>query len=148
MYRKTALPIWQSVKKLENEIDLLEEKLESTIEEQELVTITDAQRIRNEKNRIKSRLRKAENSLEKTEKSIKDRRKTEKKRYEFLKAELHENWHRYVDDLAYYSVSKFVSSGVRKSARSICRKYGIDYEGWAEKQVKNRKLLSGDIITR
>lgn len=62
---------------------------------------------------------------------LKNQRKTSKE----LKARFSKNWSSHVNDLCYYATSKHVSHDVRKKARSLCKKYKIDYISW----VKNKQ---------
>ncbi len=61
-----------------------------------------------------------------------------------LKLELNIDAH--ADKLAYMATSKMVDFGVRKKARSICRKNGIDYIAWASKQVNDLDANESDFI--
>ena len=49
-----------------------------------------------------------------------------------LKKDFEKDVHKHSNALSYYSVSKAVSGDVRKRARFYCKKYGIDYQGWAK----------------
>ena len=128
----------ENIRRLENTIDLLEQQYET-------ITSNEAQD-KMDKINIKISKREAEKALGSLELQKKKNTKIQRDRYKVLKKELNENWPEYTDKLAYYSVSRFVSFGVRKSARSFCKKYGINYSEWADQQIKNRKLDSDDII--
>ena len=57
--------------------------------------------------------------------------KMSKRRIHDLRKELDKDAFKHADALSYYSVSKFVAGDVRKKARSVCKKHGINYQEWA-----------------
>lgn len=144
MYESGPIPDEEQIRRTENTIDILEAQY-SVVNGNPRNT-SDREQSKRTKRKIKRKLKTAEKTLAESQKKKREIRKKQKEKYEILKQELHENWHKHIDELAYYSVSRFVSSGVRKSARTICKKYNIDYEEWAQKQIEERKLDSGDII--
>ena len=56
---------------------------------------------------------------------------TPKRNVREMRVDLEANIGKHADSLAYYSVSKFVAGDIRKKARALCKKHGIDYQGWA-----------------
>jgi hypothetical protein len=53
--------------------------------------------------------------------------KTSKEELNFLKLKLSQNINDYKDLLAYYAITKHVSSDLRKKAKKYCKLYGINY---------------------
>lgn len=54
----------------------------------------------------------------------------------------------YSGRLAEIATSKLVEFSVRKKARSLCKKNGIDYIAWARQQIETRKLNESDFILK
>lgn len=54
-----------------------------------------------------------------------------------LKQRLSSNPLRYADQLSYYATYKGIPYEIRKVARSICKKYHIDFINWAKKHVES-----------
>jgi hypothetical protein len=69
--------------------------------------------------------------IEKIQKSL------DKLTYRVMKAELTGNISKYADRLAEIATSKSVDYNVRKKARSICKKNGIDYISWAKTKIED-----------
>jgi hypothetical protein len=63
-----------------------------------------------------------------------------------MRENLEENIDQYRDRLAEMATSKLVEYSVRKKAREMCRKYGIDYLNWAKGQIAARNLNSTDFV--
>lgn len=62
------------------------------------------------------------------------------KRTEEYKNELYSNIDKYRDKLAYLATFKNIEHAVRKKARSICKKSGINYIEWAENEINNKNI--------
>lgn len=140
-----SLPADEDIRSLTAVVDLLEMEYDNQSKICENSSAPESKKARTAKGEIRNKLREAESRLSETKRIRRICRKEQKESYKVLKKELHANWHLYVDQLAYCSVSKYVSSGVRKSARSVCRKYGIDYTGWAKQQIQDHKLTESEI---
>lgn len=61
---------------------------------------------------------------------------------------LHADPKRFSTQLCYYASTKHVSYDVRQEARKVCDRYGIDYVGWATKQVNESRMRPGDLDVR
>lgn len=69
-----------------------------------------------------------------------------KARRQQLRAILEENLDDYRDKLSELATLKLTEYDIRKKARSICKKHGIDYIGWAKSQIKERNLSTHDFV--
>lgn len=69
-------------------------------------------------------------------------------RTSIMKFKLGANIGQYSDRLAEIATSKLVEFSVRKKARSMCKKNGIDYIAWAKEQIRVRNLNEGDFILK
>jgi hypothetical protein len=65
-----------------------------------------------------------------------------------MRRKLEDNIPQFEGQLAEMATSKQIEFKVRKKARSICRKHGIDYINWAKNQIKLRNLDENDFILR
>jgi len=65
-----------------------------------------------------------------------------------LKKKLDDNWQDHKETLAHYATTVYAPSDVRKKARSFCKKYGIDYVGWAKSKIESGRMTDQDIDLR
>lgn len=63
-----------------------------------------------------------------------------------MRSRLTDNLDEYKDKLSEIATSKIAAYPVRKKARDICRKNGIDYVGWAKQQIAARNLNAVDFV--
>jgi hypothetical protein len=69
-----------------------------------------------------------------------------KARRQQLRSILEENLDDYRDKLSELATLKLTEYDIRKKARSICKKHGIDYIAWAKSQIKERNLSTHDFV--
>lgn len=65
-----------------------------------------------------------------------------------MKHKLESNLPAYRDRLAELATSKVVDFIVRKKARSVCKKNGIDYVVWAKEQIRSKNLSESDFVLK
>jgi hypothetical protein len=63
-----------------------------------------------------------------------------------MRSKLEANLPEFKGKLAEIATSKVVEFKVRKKARMMCQKYGIDYLTWARAQIKSRNLNENDFV--
>jgi hypothetical protein len=63
-----------------------------------------------------------------------------------MRLRLQSNIGAYSERLSEIATSKLVEFSVRKKARSVCKKNGIDYIAWAKAQIRTKNLSEGDFI--
>lgn len=54
---------------------------------------------------------------------------------------------KYSNQLSYYATTKHVSKDIRKKARLLCKKYGIDYKTWLKEKLNSVSLDSVEFDT-
>jgi len=69
-----------------------------------------------------------------------------KARRQNLRSILEENIGDYADKLSELATLKLTEFEIRKKARSICKKHGIDYIAWARNQIETRNLSTHDFV--
>lgn len=76
-------------------------------------------------------------SINKTRKQITKKNKKRKSLLSKLRKKLDAKPEKYLEQLCYYATTKHTSRDVRRKARGLCRKYGIDYIEWLKKKSEN-----------
>jgi hypothetical protein len=78
--------------------------------------------------------------------SVRETGKERKAKADAMRTLLESNIDKYKDQLAEMATSKVVDFQVRKKARQLCRKHGIDYIAWAKAQIATRNLNDVDFV--
>jgi hypothetical protein len=112
---------------LDNSIFMIEEKMKTCSTDERFT-------LKMTRNEFKKELTKANDSIDKKKREFNGSRKEtlDKLRQLFLA-----DPHKYSNQLSHYATTKHVSKDIRKKARLMCNKYGIDYKKWLKEKLND-----------
>lgn len=94
--------------------------------------------------RIRRQMRKAQQVIREKKllltREVRERHLDRKELLVEMRETLKSNIEQYKEELCRYATYKMVASDVRKAARVVCKKFGIDYKAWALEQLSTGKV--------